>query len=240
MAAPKRQALKKAKPTRASAQRGKSDTSLYLGSFDFVEPGEPQRMGTFQILVEASDPERAVSRFRTRLRELRTTTSLFDSPTTIYAWGFIELGGSFKNGLLINYESRPAPEFDQVLHCLIPEQKHDCQEYGIGSGEDGDSEPFIDFGGVEFGKALARAKRKPGLESASASPTLEPRQSRRSPQENAQAREEARQQKEQRAAEKQARRQSRAAAQERKKKRTLAISETLEELGASSRKRKQG
>ncbi len=39
---------------------------LYLGCFSFDRLGDPEWAGTFQLVVEASDPEQAVGRCRTR------------------------------------------------------------------------------------------------------------------------------------------------------------------------------
>src|SRR5262249_51625107 len=107
--------------------------SLYLGCFFFDAPGEQDQTGTFQVVVEARSPEDAVDRFSKRLRKLRTTTTLFDDPTTIYINGLIKLSGSFENGLLVNYasgDSPPEPHFG--IACLIPEQKdHQAVDYGF-------------------------------------------------------------------------------------------------------------
>ncbi len=141
---------------------------LYLGCFVFDEPGERDRTGTFQMVVEARSPEDAVDRFSKRLRKLRTTTTLFDDPTTIYINGFIKLSGSFEDGLLVNYEagdSPPAPHGQ--IGCLIPEQRdHGADAYGFDPSqkgkklkEDADTlEPFLDFGGERFREALEKSK----------------------------------------------------------------------------------
>lgn len=141
-------------------------SSLYLGCFYFDEPGETERSGSFQIVVEASSPEQAIDRFRKRLQQLRDTTTLFNRPVTIFIEGFIKLGGSFKRGLLVNWDSGQAPLVPNVrLTCLIPEQT-DHKSVGYGFDPEGDPDnpqddevgktiaPFLDFGGEALREAL--------------------------------------------------------------------------------------
>jgi hypothetical protein len=159
---------KVAKGGSSGQPRKAAPTCLYLGCFSFDLPGEREEEGTFQILVDAPSPEDAVEQFQRRLRKLRTTTTLFDDPSTIYLIGLIQLGGSFKNGLLVNWEHGDAPpDPNMKIGCLIPEQKdHECVEYGYtraGKGKRGKKdedmfEPFVDFGGEKFREALEKSK----------------------------------------------------------------------------------
>src|SRR5262245_28533949 len=99
-----------AKPAEARSQKKREVTPcLFLLCFSFDEPGEPEHIGTFQLVVEATGPENAVDRGRVRLRRLRASTTLFDDPVTIYLDGIIRLTGSFKDGVVVNWVSERAP-----------------------------------------------------------------------------------------------------------------------------------
>jgi hypothetical protein len=212
---------------------------LYLGCFSFDEPGDEEHEGTFQVVVEAANPEQAVNRMRTRLRKLRTAASLFDSPTTIYLDGFIELKGSFKDGLLVNWVSGPARSPSWQIMNLVPEQDHEAEAYGVDDESKDDAiEPFLDFGGQSFRKALeaSRAKDRSGTQpvnSIGLGPGTHPA---RAPQpgstaeQRAEQRKEAARTKELRRAEREALKQKRQAAAEAKKERDRRIAETLAEL----------
>ena len=117
-------ARKKAKKPSGKAQSASGDESLYLGCFffdDFIN--DEEHTGTFQMVVAASSPEQAVERFRKRLRAIRRIGSVLAGPNTVYLQGFIPLTGSFKEGVLVNYESRPSPEPpDYQLLNMTPEQ----------------------------------------------------------------------------------------------------------------------
>jgi hypothetical protein len=159
------------KPTRAKPgeprqpKKRESTPCLFLGCFSFDRPGDEEWTGTFQLVVEATGPENAVDRCRVRLRRMRTNTTLFDNPVTIYLDGLIRLTGSFQHGLLVNWESGPSPPPPNgTLSCLIPEQTdHSADAWGWEptrrkKGDDHTIEPFLDFGGEKFRRALAAAK----------------------------------------------------------------------------------
>jgi hypothetical protein len=177
---------------RKPGRRTKRDSApcLYLGCFFFDEPGERERTGSFQIVVEATEPLEAVDKCRDRLRWLRTSTTLFDEPVTIYIEGIIKLSGTFAKGLLVNFESGDSPPTPQVeLTCLIPEQTdHGAFDYGWKpprsgrkSKEDKDTiEPFLDFGGQRFRLALRKAQ---GTEAARPPTGSLPSSARASPSE---------------------------------------------------------
>jgi len=144
---------------------------LYLGCFTFDSAGEPDQTGSFQVVVEADNPQQAADRCRTRLRRLRTSTTLFDRPTTVLLNALIQLTGSFKRGLLVNWESmNTPPPPDARLLCPIPEQTdHEAQSFGLKTkkaktklGALVDDEPFIDFGGRQaFRRAAEQASDEP-------------------------------------------------------------------------------
>jgi hypothetical protein len=215
------------------------EPALYLGCFNFERPGETDREGTFQMVVQASTPKQALDRFRARLRKLRTTTTLFDSPVTIYMEGVIALRGSFDDGLLVNWESGEAPPLPNVrLMCLIPEQDDtEAESYGIGPEEDGDVEPFLDFGGRTVARALAAARTQgagsPDFAARALPHAMAPKMSA---EERQRQRDEAQALKRQRAAEREAKKKQRVAAQEAKKRRASLVGETLAELGTTAKR----
>src|SRR5580704_6327655 len=129
------------------------DRMLYLGCFSFTEPGQPGESGSFQVVVEGTDPKDAIDRCRQRIRLVRKARSVFTSPVTIYFDGLIKLSGPMRRGVLVNYESRrtPPPPDAQIL-CLVPTQPDQAVEgYGPKETEAADdSEPgrtdvFLDF-----------------------------------------------------------------------------------------------
>ena len=168
---------------RPRRRRPPSPPCLYLGCFYFDEPGDRERTGSFQLVVEATSPEDAVDRCQRRLRGLRETTTLFDDPVTIYIEGIIKLTGSFENGLLVNWESgdRPPPP-DARITCMIPEQKdHKAIEYGWRpdgerrgkkKGDLGEVvDPFLDFGGEGMRRALQKARGQESDRETPSAPT---------------------------------------------------------------------
>lgn len=151
----------------ASRRKDSEDLSgLYLGCFEVDQP--PDEIGSFQVVVQASNPDDAAERIKERLRVLRSKSSLFDEPCTIYLNGLIRLVGSFEEGLVVNWEC--GTSVAQIC-CLLPEQpEHPAESYEP-SLEDGDIQgPFVDFGGAAFRKALASAKPPPA-------PPVQPRRS---------------------------------------------------------------
>jgi hypothetical protein len=151
----------------ARTDRKRSETLLFLGCFSFFQPGDPAQEGTFQVVAEAVTPETAVETFRRRLDFLRDTTTLFHAPVTIYLDGIIQLSGSFKKGLLVNYQSGgAAPRPRGTIMCTIPEQKgHKSVDYSWAPEPNGDNDaptleaPFVDYGGVKLQEALERLKK---------------------------------------------------------------------------------
>jgi hypothetical protein len=220
--------------TRKRSVRATATEYLYLGCFSFDEPGEEDYQGTFQIVVEAADPGQALDRMRARLRRLRTTTSLFDKPSTIYVDTVIKLKGSFKEALLVNWVSGPEQSPSWKIGCAIPEQDHEAEAYDAVKGKKKETvEPFLDFGGQAFRKAVhAKTKTDASAPSHSAGLTTSTRslKPRLTPEETAAKRREAEQQKELRRAERAAAQRKREAALEAKKARQRSITETLAEL----------
>jgi glycerol-3-phosphate dehydrogenase len=154
----------------ARGRKASADTlpHLYLGCFYFDEPDESDRTGSFQLIVEATTPEDAIARSQAKLRRLRTSGTFFSRPTTIFIEGIIRLTGSFKRGLLVNYEwgERPPPP-DVRITCLIPEQPdHDAEGFGWRASKKRRKptdvehiEPFVDFGGGKIRRGRAEAER---------------------------------------------------------------------------------
>lgn len=220
------------KTKRTPAKQAKSaptDVCLYLGCFFFDDYlNEKEHTGTFQMLVEASSPEQAVERFRKRLRAIRRFNSVLTGPTTVYLEGFVPLTGTFKEGLLVNYESRPSPEPpDYQITNMVPEQGIKSPgSYRLTDDEKDGIQPFVDFGGIAHQRAVEAAKKS--LEGSSWPPSSP--KPHLSPEERAKARVEALAQRAQKTAEAEAKKKERAAAAEAKQKRDRALKATLEEL----------
>jgi len=226
---------KKGTPTKP-AKSAPTDVCLYLGCFFFdsyLNDGE--QTGTFQLVVEASRPEQAVERFRKRLRAIRRCNSVLTGPNTVYLEGFLPLTGSFKEGLLVNYESRPSPaeELDYQLLNMVPEQGiKGPGSYQLADGEKKGIQPFVDFGGVAHQRAVEAAKK--ALQGSSW-PSAPPRP-HLTPEDRGKARVEAAAQRAKKAAETEAKKKERLTAAAAKQKRDRALGDTLAELGKRSRK----
>ena len=130
------------------------------------QPGQPGESGSFQVVVEGTDPKDAINRCRQRIRLVRKARSVFTSPVTIYFDGLIKLSGPMRRGVLVNYESRrtPPPPDARIL-CLVPTQPDQAVEgYGPKETEAADdSQPgrtdvFLDFGGIDRQHVLARER----------------------------------------------------------------------------------
>lgn len=224
----------RAKKEQESAQRDTPE-DLYLGCFTTDEPGEIDHAGSFQVIVEASTPKQAVARLRARLRKIRSETSHFDSPTTIYCDGLVRLAGSFKDGLLVNYVSRQSTENDVQIFCTVPEQpgSKDVDSYGFGE-EEGDVEAFLDFGGEAFRKALRKARGTNGAAQLNAPiREIQPRRPVRSKEERDAERRALDARKSRRAEESAARKMQQERKRRARESRKNALSETLAELGSS-------
>lgn len=173
-------AVKSKREPKSTTRQVSAPATVYLGCFDFAEPGHQSHEGSFQIVVAAPDANRALDRCRQRVRFLRDNSTLFTSPTTIYLRGLLELSGSLRKGLLVNFESRPQPDEDvswQLLN-MVPEQEHDeTNVYDIDPGEDGEH-LFLDFGGKKMAEALALARDgargRPDESTVTAPPSLSP------------------------------------------------------------------
>lgn len=217
-------------PKKRAAATAQPTPCLYLGCFFFDEPGEPEYTGTFQIVVEAKDPEDAVRLLRKSLKSTREAGSLFTIPTTIYVEGIIKLAGSFEKGLLVNWESRPRPEKDDYqLTNLIPHgEGHQAAGYDFRHGDENTIQAFIDFGGKARAREIAAAKTA-GTRIG---------RPRRSPEEIAKAREESAARKKVRVADAESAKQRRIAERGAKEARRRAIGETLAELNSAGPSRR--
>ncbi len=142
-----------AKPV--TSKKVKADSGLYLCCFSMDEFGDTEYTGSFQIVVEGKDPEDAAQICKKKLRQLRDSKKFFSDPTSIYLESIIQLRGSFKSGLLVNFENGPTDDACWKITCPIPEQKdHEAESYGIkGDSEGGTVDPFVDFGGQAASKA---------------------------------------------------------------------------------------
>lgn len=233
-----RKKAKKPSKARGAARRTgkptKKETSaltapcLYLGCFFLDTYGEHDHTGTFQMVIEASSPEQAVERFRTRLRAINRIGSVLASPNTIYLEGFLPLTGSINEGILVNYESRPTPDPpDYQLTNMMPEQGIEGpRSYKLTYDDKEGIQPFIDFGGAAHLRTVEAAKKAVQNSSWPASPP----KPRLSTEEREKARLEAAAQRGQKAAEAEARKKERQAAAAAKERRDRALKATLAEL----------
>jgi len=137
---------------------------LYLLFFHFDEPGEKETTGTFQLVVNARDPDDALDKAASHLRELRVSGDLFDRAITLYLSGGVLLTGDFDKPLLVNWEQHFGGAVDGTLSNLSPERNRDAHsfEWKATQTKDGAVTPFLDFGGFEFRRALASAKGRVG------------------------------------------------------------------------------
>jgi hypothetical protein len=223
---------KEAKSRRKPRPAG-TDECLYLGCFFFDDYlNDKEYEGTFQMVVAAATPEQAVERFRKRLRAIQRLGTVLTSPSTVYLQGFVPLDGSFREGVLVNYEARPSPDPPdyQILN-MAPEQGIE----GLGCFQLADDEndciqPFVDFGGLAHKKSADA-----GSDPASGSMTPTARRKRLTPQELEMSRAVAAAERNRKKAEADARRREREAAAEERRKRDNSLKATLAELGPSSK-----
>jgi hypothetical protein len=213
------------KPIRSSKRPNPAaDKRLYLGCFFFDNFGDRDHVGTFQVVIEASSPDDAVKRLRKRLKAIRDVGSILTGTYTIYLEGLVQLDGSFNEGLMVNYESRPsdAPPDCQLLNFMPEQGRPTPGSYRIGKDETKD-EPFLDFGGKAHLRGLKAANNGDSL------PVMPPKP-RLSFQEKEEARAEIAAKKSQRRAKAQARKKERQVVAEAKQRRDRLLKETLAEL----------
>lgn len=136
----------------------RADAPLWLVCFqsDIAGlPDAPQQSQSFQLVVRAKTPKAALDTCRLRLRELRTTSSLFDAPCSIYLDHLIAIEGVSATAALVNYVSKLPSEqgIDGEILCAVPEQQDvDVEVFGPRDGEG----PFLDFGGQHANQLLRR------------------------------------------------------------------------------------
>jgi hypothetical protein len=208
------------------------DACLYLGCFFFDSFGVSDQVGTFQIVIEAMSPDDVMKRLRRRLKTIRASGSILTGTYTIYLEGLVPLTGSFKEGLMVNYESRPSdePPDCQLLNFMPEQGRPTPRSYRI--GKDGTTEKaFMDFGGKAHLRVLEAAKK---LASEGAATSV-PHRPMLSAEDRERVRAEAAAQKARRAAEVQATKQARLAAAEAKQRRDRVLKQTLAELGTPPR-----
>jgi hypothetical protein len=205
------------------------DDSPYLGCFFFDDYlNDKEHTGTFQMVVAASSPEHALDRFKKRLRAIRRIGSVLSGPNTVYLQGLVPLRGPFGDGILVNYESRPAPEPpDYQLLNMTPEQGvEELGSFQLADDDEDGIQPFVDFGGKAHEKTRDAAKAagddlsSPGL----------PRKTRLSPDERQKVRAEQAVLRAKRAADAEAKKKARQVATEAKQRRERALKATLDEL----------
>lgn len=223
----------KAAPGRStSRQAGKSPPpaeALYLGCFFFDDVlNDKDCTGTFQMVVSASTPEQSIDRFRTRLRAIHRLGNLLTSPCTVYLQGVVPLAGSFKEGLLVNFEFRPTPDPPdyQVVNMMPPQGIKTPGSFELAHGKDEAIQPFVDFGGLAHQRAAQRAKES----STPAGWPAQPPKPHLTPEERKKQKEEAAANRAKKQLEREAAKKARQVAADEKKKRAAALKATLAEL----------
>lgn len=141
-------------------------------------PDAPHDSQSFQLVLRAKTPKAALDACRRRLRELRTSSSLFDTPCSIYLDHLIAIEGVGTTPALVNYVSKLPNERGVVgeILCAVPEQK-DAQVDGF--GWEGDDGPFLDFGGQHANKLLRQAVQADAPHPPTAAPAPPRRRGRR-------------------------------------------------------------
>ena len=123
--------------------------NLWLGCFEFDEPGEEAagggaHNGSFQMIVYARGAAEAAELFEARILKLRAATTLLNRPVRIYLNHIIKLSGEYSEALLVNYISSLGAELPGSLYCAIPEQD-DIEAEAYGEPDDGTVEPFLEL-----------------------------------------------------------------------------------------------
>jgi hypothetical protein len=150
----------------------------------------------------------------------------------VYLQGFIPLTGSFKEGLLVNYEFRPTPDPPdyQVVNLTPPQGIESPGSYELTQGKDEATTPFVDFGGLAHQRSKQRAK------DASSTPPLgwpaQPPKPRLTPEERKKQKDEAAANRVRKQVEREAKKEAQKVAAEEKIKRAAALKATLAELGS--------
>lgn len=150
-----------ARPQRKRAER------TWLACFQFDEPAlpdAPRPNGHFQIVVKATTPNKALDLCRARLRELRATTSMFDTPCTIYLDHLIAISDVGEKPTLVNYTHAMFFEGGgqgEIL-CGLPEQPDvHLDVFVTNQKEDEPTPAFLDFGGEHANELLRQAVQRP-------------------------------------------------------------------------------
>ena len=132
---------------------------LYLGFFNVVEEPEVGSMpykeqeAYFTLLVEAEDPDQAVSKFWKLIWKHKNKGDLFCFAKKVFFQTMLEVKEIPKQGLLVNYMSG-FPTLNVTLHMPVKSSSRHCNELIPIVGEDAPTgnpedertlEPFVDF-----------------------------------------------------------------------------------------------
>ena len=104
---------------------------LYLGHFVFDTFDEEQRMGYFNLLVEAEDVERAKESFRRRLLHLRESSDLLNGQIKMYLDGIVELTQLPEDALLTNYRTFHGDAPPSIYNVLPEHNRPGCAVYPV-------------------------------------------------------------------------------------------------------------
>jgi hypothetical protein len=121
-----------------------SGSCLWLVPFYFDRPKSNGR-GSFQIVVEAANPDDAMQACHARLLKLRETTKLFDEPIAMFSDGLVRLTGSFEDGVIVNFEV-PQAGGGRVSNLLPDPADTGAMVFLPANEPDETVEPFMQFG----------------------------------------------------------------------------------------------
>ena len=96
---------------------------LYSGHFTFDEFGSQnnERHGYFTCVVDAQNPEQALSKFKERIRQIRIEEKdpLFERIAAIYIEDIVEIAESPNDAVVTRFQSSEGP-FPKSQSCALP------------------------------------------------------------------------------------------------------------------------
>jgi hypothetical protein len=82
---------------------------------------EKRRHGEFSLLVEAGDPEEAVSKFRERILDFRQSTSFFEGLCSVYFIQMLEFESLPRSAaMMVHYKSIVGDPVMPYIGCTVP------------------------------------------------------------------------------------------------------------------------
>lgn len=122
---------------------------IFLGHFVFDTFDEEQRVGYFNLLVDAKDVESAKERFRKRLLYFRGKGTLFSGNIKIYLDGIVELKKPPEEVILTNYRTFHGDAPPSIYNILPEQNVTGCEVHPTIPDKSTDTcarvEPFLEF-----------------------------------------------------------------------------------------------